>query len=58
MQLTKYRMDDLYFTPGPSLKISDTVNNKDPVLLSVVIIAAFIQIVYIYYIMRLSCQRR
>jgi len=51
-------MDDLYFASGPPLKISDSVNNKDPVLLSVVIMAAFIQIVYIYYIMRLSCQRR
>ena len=51
-------MDDLYFASGPPLKISETVNNKDPVLLSVVIMAAFIQLVYIYYIMRLSCQRR
>lgn len=51
-------MDDLYFASGPPLKISDTVNNKDPVLLSVVVIASFIQIMYIYYIMRLSCQRR
>jgi len=51
-------MDDLYFAAGQPLKVSDSVNNKDPVLLSVVIIAAFIQLVYIYYIMRLSCQRR
>ena len=51
-------MDELYFTAGPPLKIGDTVNNSDPVFLSIVLLASIIQITYICYILRVSCRQR